>query len=68
MIKYIAKPDTWFKAGTEAELLVDCRPKLNVGIFCGMRVSNGSPELHPIGDEYLDEEACSFDEFEVIDG
>lgn len=68
MVKYIALPDTWFKAGTEVQLLVDCRPQMSMGIFLGKRISEGVPELHPVGEEYLDEEDCNFDEFEVIDG
>ena len=68
MDKYIAKPDTWFVSGSEVELLVDCRPQLNLGIFKGSRLSEGKPELHPVGEVYVDEEDCSFDEFEVIDG
>ena len=50
---FIAKPDTWFDSGTEVELLVDCRPQGNFGLFRGQR--NGK----------LDEETCPFDEFEV---
>ena len=66
--KFIAKPDTWFDAGTECELLVDCRPELSIGIFKGIRTSQGVPELHSVGEKYVDEEDCSFDEFEEIDG
>lgn len=68
MTKYVAKPDTWFVEGTECELIADGRPQMNVGIFSGKRCSEGSPELHPIGEIYEDEEDCSFDEFEVVDG
>lgn len=68
MTKYIAKPDTWFDAGTECELLADGRPQTNLGIFKGIRTSQGSPELHPVGEKYEDEEGCSFEEFEIIDG
>lgn len=67
MTKYIAKPDTWFIEGTECELVTDCRPQMSIGIFSGVRKSEGSPELHPEGEEYMDEEGCNFDEFEVID-
>ena len=67
MIRYIALPNTWFKAGTEVQLLTDCRPKMNIGIFLGKRVSEGDSEIHPDGEEYIDEEDCSFDEFEVMD-
>ena len=64
--RYIAKPDTWFVEGTECELVADGRPQMNIGIFRGKRISEGLPELHPAGEEYLDEENCSFDEFEVL--
>lgn len=67
MAKYIAKPNTWFDAGTECELLVDCRPQMTIGIFRGIRTSEGLPEQHPIGEKYIDEEDCSFDEFEVME-
>lgn len=66
MSKYIAKPDTWFIEGTQCTLITDCRPQLNIGIFSGMRVSEGMPELHPVGEIYEDEEVCSFDEFEAL--
>lgn len=66
MIKYVAKKSTWFLENSEVELLVDCRPEMNIGIFKGQRKSEGKPELHPLGDIYIDEEDCSFDEFEVI--
>lgn len=68
MTKYIALPNTWFMEGTECELIIDCRPQMSIGIFIGKRVSDGSSELHPVGEVYMDEESCNFDEFEVIDG
>lgn len=67
MTKYIALPDTWYVEGTECELITDGRPEMNIGVFSGKRVSQGIPELRPSGEEYVDEELCSFDEFEVID-
>lgn len=67
MPKYIAKPNTWFMSGSDVTLLVDCRPKMNMGIFLGSRISECPPELPPYGEMYFDEEACSFDEFEEID-
>lgn len=66
MTKYIAKKDTWFVEGSECELLADCRPQMGLGIFLGKRKSEGSPELHPEGEIYEDEEDCSFEEFEVV--
>ena len=53
-MRFIAKPDTWFDAGTQASLLcyvIDGRTAL----FEGIR--DGQP----------DEEVCGLDEFEVID-
>ena len=67
MTAYIAKPNTWFKEGTEVQLLADFRPKMNGGIFLGKRVSEGDSEKHPNGEEYIDEEDCNFDEFEVME-
>lgn len=68
-IKYIALPDTWFMQESEVVLLVDMRPEINAGIFRGMRMSEGAPELHPAGEVYEDEECCSFYEFrEEVDG
>ena len=51
-IKYVAKPETWFDAGTVVELIDDYRPDINCGLFRGYR--NGK----------LDEEVCPFDEFD----
>lgn len=61
-MKYIAKPDSWFKEGTEVELIADCG-KLG-GIFKGVRISEGPPEMAPYDEEYVDEELCPWDEFE----
>lgn len=36
------------------------------GLFEGTRISNSSNELHKKDEEYLDEEVCSLEEFEVI--
>ena len=60
MIKYVAKPDNWFDAGTEVKLIDDySNPPGNVlegaGLFEGFR--NGS----------MDQEICLFEEFEVVD-
>lgn len=66
MTKYIAKSDTWFIEGTECSLVTDCRPQMRLGIFSGLRRSEGAPELHPEGEIYMDEESCNFDEFEEL--
>lgn len=54
-MKYIAKIDTWYDQGTEVELLDDFRPLVDSGIFCGYRKGK------------LDEEICSFGEFEIVE-
>jgi len=51
-IIYVSNGD-WFDAGTKAELIADCRPQLNGGVFSGIK--NGKP----------DEELCTFDEFTI---
>lgn len=51
-IKYIAKKDTWFDEGTEAELICECGPYQ--AVFKGFK------------DGKLDEELCSFEEFDII--
>ena len=54
--KYIAKPDTWFDAGTKAKLLTDFGPQWpDLGLFEGLR--DGKP----------DEEDCRFDEFDILE-
>ena len=58
-IKYIAKPDEWFDAGTEVKLIDDYRDNdamfynksLNAGLFEGLK------------DGQIDQEVCCFDEF-----
>lgn len=56
-ISYIAKPNEWFDEGTIVELIDDYRHALSgdSGLFRGYR--NGK----------MDEEICTFDEFEVHD-
>lgn len=68
--KYIAKPDTWFKEGTECKLIDDYRPGLNSGLFEGLRICE-NPDVEagiPKGTERVDDqEVCSFDEFIEVD-
>ena len=52
--KYIAKKHTWFDEGAEVALLTDYRPFWDMGLFKGPR--NGK----------LNEENCSFDEFQEV--
>ena len=80
-IKLIAKPNTWFKEGTEA-YNYDCRPdnpkritaeeydtdwKPYGYILCrGTRISDGgSNDGIPFGEEYFDGESCSLSEFDI---
>jgi len=75
--KYIAKPDTWFKAGTEAKLIDHYYTEDNgkkFGLFEGTYVvcknegydtfwhNKGNKE----GDEVQMREICAYDEFEII--
>lgn len=54
--RFIAKPNTWFDADTEAKLLADYAPQWpGCGLFEGLR--NGQ----------LDEEDCSFEEFDIVE-
>ena len=52
-VVYVAKPETWFDAGTVAVLVDDYRPNMEAGLFCGIR------------DGQIDEEVCAFEEFYV---
>jgi len=55
VVKYIAKPNTWFDVGTEAIPVTDFVEALNpFAVFRGMK------------DGELDEETCPVDEFENI--
>ncbi len=65
MKRYIAKPGTWFKEGTEAFLVADMQS--DFGLFSGIRVNQGESKLCAIGEEYPDEEMCPFDEFDTIE-
>jgi len=70
MLKYIAKPNTWFKAGTEVKLIDDYRPQMNSGLFCGLRICENPGAEGGIlkGAERVDdEEICGFDEFEITE-
>jgi hypothetical protein len=60
---YIAKPNTWFKEGTEVRLIeyltVD-KDGLQYGVFEGLR-----EKLN--GEIVRDSEVCSYDEFNIIE-
>jgi hypothetical protein len=78
-VKLTAKPNTWFKTGTEAYhydsaienprrlTLEEWEEMVKDGIYClrGIRVSESENELTPIGTEYFDGECGCPDEFEV---
>jgi hypothetical protein len=71
---YIAKPDTWFKEGTEVNLVEDYRQDNfpDIGLFQGIFVIDDEKWLnvkqqwrtHEVGDEVIDREVCNFDEFD----
>jgi hypothetical protein len=67
--KYVAKPDTWFVAGTVCELVDDYSPQMTCGLFRGLRKCENpaSEGGHPLGEVREDEEVCSFDEFDVVE-
>ena len=58
--KYIAKPDTWFKEGTECKLLDDYSESFDGGLFEGIIIDEN-------GNEKIDEEICDFNEFNIIE-
>ena len=68
-MKYIAKPNTWFKEGTECKLICPYNDEGTIGaIFSGVRVcENPESEKEELGKEYEDEEGCSYSEFEIIE-
>jgi len=68
-MEYIARKDTWFKEGTECKLIEDFG--YNSGIFEGIFVIDEKNWLkvktkwnnNKVGDEVIDREVCSFNEF-----
>ena len=73
---YIAKSNTWFKAGTEVEL-VDYQYNIlteKFGTFKGIYIVRDTPydklwhdKGHKVGDEVVMTEMCSYNEFEIYD-
>ena len=60
--QHIAKKNTWFKYGTQVFVVDDYGD--GRGLFWGIRIcQNPDAENHALGEEYSDEEICSFDEF-----
>ena len=62
MKKYIAKNDTWYDEGTEAEFI---GALIEAYDFDGTYSPSGL--FRGIKDGKIDEEMCCFDEFEVIE-
>ena len=76
LVKLIAKPNTWFKEGTEVYnydeygvrfTLDEYKKQEESGTILarGLRVCEDASELRPLGEEYIDGEYCDIDEFEV---
>jgi hypothetical protein len=64
-IQHFAKKDTWFKCRSIVRVLDDYGD--GSGLFCGRRIcQNPESEIHSLGEEYHDEEMCSFDEFVAV--
>ncbi len=64
---FIARKDTWYKEGTEAELIAHCSV---AGLFRGwLLVTEDHPndfkKLRGVGDENWDEEMCGWEEFDI---
>ena len=80
-VKLIAKPDTWFKEGTEVFNCDDTKRRrftceelalwrLSGIILCsGTRIKQHDSEQsgYAIGEEYQDEETCLLEEFDIIE-
>lgn len=79
-IKLTARPNTWFKEGTEAydyDCVAENKFRISEEVFnndwkpwgyilCrGTRISQDSSELINCGEEYFDGESCSLEEFDV---
>lgn len=60
----------WFKKGTEVELLEEWTHSGQEpwGLFRGIRVCDSpESEARQYGEEYMDEETCTFEEFDIIE-
>ena len=80
-VKLVAKPNTWFKAGTEVWHCEEPRrltleewgrwkePSMAIVLVRGIRVCEDNPNEngmgHKAGDERIDGECCSCEEFDV---
>jgi hypothetical protein len=71
-MKYIAKINTWFDRGTEVKLISDYRSKgfenFPISLFEGWRTcENPESEGRKLGERYMDQEDCGFDEFDIME-
>lgn len=74
-MKFVAKPNTWYDEGTEAELLADLGAHQCYDTDDGVG-ENGKPIMHDcrsglfkgIKQGAEDEEVCAFCEFEIEEG
>lgn len=78
-VKLVAKPNTWFKEGTEVyDYDEDYNKKIRISLEAfqewqksgiilgrGLRVSESNSEREQFGIEYEDGELCDIEEFEV---
>lgn len=78
-VKLVAKPDTWFKEGTEVyDYDEDYDKKIRISLEAyqewqksgmilarGLRVCESDSECEQLGIEYEDGELCDIEEFEV---
>jgi len=67
-MKYISKGD-WFKKGTEVKCIdLYTSDGYNAGLFKGIRICDSpKSENKKLGEEYIDEEFCSIDEFDIYE-
>ena len=80
-VKLVARPNTWFKEGTEVydyDCSYEDKKRITLeqwtqwvadGMYCarGTRISESENELVPVGKEYFDGECGSLDEFEAVE-
>lgn len=61
-----AKKDAWFNEGTIVNCIDDYRPDIDAGLFEGYRTcQDEASENKKLGEVYLDQEMCDWDEFEI---
>jgi hypothetical protein len=67
---FVARPDSWYKEGTICELI--CEITEDSGLFSGIKVVKDDDHDYinmgrEIGHEFLDEESCTYDEFDIYE-